>query len=272
MLIYDKFIIDNGGDRTRRRSIMDPRKKTIIDMIQRTGRLELHAAARELGVSEMTVRRDLRALEKEKLLVQIRGGAIPLPASYEPENAFSELNDLKFALAEALCRRILPCETMFIGTGTTCLAFARIMARRSLLPTTIITNSLPVASALFQRRCKVMLLGGELRSKSMDLVGPAAEKTLEEYHVEWLVSGCDGAFADYGFYTSDMSLSNLEKRTISIADRTAIVTESCKFGRRSLTRFASLEEIDLLVTDTGLTAEDEIKLRSHDIEVVKTEC
>ena len=250
---------------------MDLRKKTILGMIQRTGKLELHAAARELGVSEMTVRRDLRALEKEKLLVQIRGGAIPLPANYDPENVFSELNDVKFALAEALYRRILPCETMFIGTGTTCLAFAKIMARRSLLPATIVTNSLSVASALFQRRCKVILLGGELRSKSMDLVGPAAEKTLEEYHVEWLISGCDGAFADYGFYTSDVSLSNLEKKTISIADRSAIVTESGKFGRRSLTRFASLEDIDLLVTDPGLTAEDEDKLVSHGIEVVKTD-
>ena len=250
---------------------MDLRKKTILGMIQRTGRLELHAAARELGVSEMTVRRDLRALEKEKLLVQIRGGAIPLPANYDPENVFAELNDVKFALAEALYRRILPCETMFIGTGTTCLAFAKIMARRSLLPATIVTNSLSVAAALFQRRCKVILLGGELRSKSMDLVGPAAEKTLAEYRVEWLISGCDGAFADYGFYTSDVSLSNLEKKTISIADKSAVVTESGKFGRRSLTRFASLEDIDLLVTDTGLTAEDEAKFVSHGIEVIKTD-
>ena len=249
---------------------MDLRKKTILEMIQRNGRLELHAAARELGVSEMTVRRSLRALEKEKLLVQVRGGAIPLPADYEPENAFSELNDVKFALAETLCRSILPCETMFIGTGTTCLAFAKIMARRSLLPATIVTNSLSVASALFRRRCKVILLGGELRTKSMDLVGPTAERTLDEYHVEWLISGCDGAFADYGFYTSDVSLSNLEKKTISIADRSAIITESGKFGRRSLTRFASLEDIDLLVTDAGLAPDDETKLRSHGIEVVRT--
>lgn len=250
---------------------MYTRQKLILEMLQRTGRLELHAAARELGVSEMTVRRDLRALEKEKLLVQVRGGAMPHPARYEPENAFSELNDVKFALAEALCRRILPCETMFIGTGTTCLAFAKIMARRSLLPATIVTNSLSVAAALFRRRCKVILLGGELRTKSMDLVGPTAERTLEEYRVEWLISGCDGAFADYGFYTSDVSLSNLEKKTISIADRSAIITESGKFGRRSLTRFASLEDIELLVTDAGLAAEDEHKLAAHGIEVLKTE-
>jgi len=251
---------------------MHTRQKIIMEMLQRSGRIGVHAAARELGVSEMTVRRDLRALEKEKLLVQIRGGAMPHPARYEPEKLLSDLNDVKFALAEALYRRIVPCDTMFVGTGSTCLAFAKLMARKTLLPGTVITHSLPVASALFRRRCKVILLGGELRGKSMDLVGPAAEKTLEEYHVEWLISGCDGAFADYGFYTSDVSLSNLEKKTISIADRSAVITESGKFGRRSLTRFASLEDIDLLVTDTGLTAEDEIKLGSHGIEVIKTEC
>ena len=251
---------------------MHTRQKIIMEMLQRSGRLGVHAAARELGVSEMTVRRDLRALETEKLLVQIRGGAIPHPARYEPEKLLSDLNDVKFALAEALYRRIVPCDAMFVGTGSTCLAFAKLMARKNLLPGTVITHSLPVASALFQRRCKVILLGGELRSKSMDLVGPAAEKTLEEYHVEWLISGCDGAFADYGFYTSDVSLSNLEKKTISIADRSAVITESGKFGRRSLTRFASLEDIDLLVTDNGLTAEDEIKLGSHGIEVIKTGC
>ena len=248
---------------------MDLRKKTIIDMIQRTGRLELHAAARELGVSEMTVRRALRALEKEKLLVQIRGGAIPLPANYEPDNAFSELNDVKFALAEALCRKILPCETIFIGTGTTCLAFAKTMARRSLLPATIVTNSLSVASALFRRRCKVMLLGGELRTKSMDLVGPAAERTLEEYHVEWLISGCDGAFSDYGFYTSDVSLSNLEKKSLRIAEHAAIIADSTKFGRRALTRFASLKDIDLLITDDDFSPADETKLKKAGIEIIK---
>jgi DeoR family transcriptional regulator of aga operon len=248
---------------------MHTRQKLIMEMLQRSGRIGVHETARELGVSEMTLRRDLRALEKEKLLVQVRGGAMPHPARYEPENVLSDLSDLKFALAEALYRRIVPCETMFVGTGSTCLAFAKLMARKTLLPGTVITHSLPVASALFRRRCQVILLGGELRTRSMDLVGPVAEKTLEEYHVDWLVSGCDGAFADYGFYTSDVSLSNLEQKTISIADRSAIITESAKFGKRSLTRFAPLDDIDLLVTDDRLAPEDEAKLVAHDIEVIK---
>lgn len=248
---------------------MYTRQKLIMEMLQRSGRLEIHAAARELGVSEMTLRRDLRALEQRKLLVLVRGGAMPHPARYEPDNVFSELGDAKFALAEALYRRIVPCETMFVGTGSTCLAFAKLMSRQTLLPATVITHSLSVASALFRSRCKVILLGGELRTKSMDLVGPVAEKTLEEYRVEWLVSGCDGAFADYGFYTSDMSLSNLEQRTIAIADRTAIITESAKFGKRSLTRFARLEDIDLLVTDDRLDPGDGEKLAAKGIEIVR---
>ena len=249
---------------------MHSRQRTIVDMLQKRGRLDLHLTALELGVSDMTVRRDFRALEAAKILLRVKGGgAVPHPARYEPESVVSELSDIKFELAKALYRRLLPSETMFIGTGSTCLSFAKVIARLNLLPLTVVTHSLPVAAALFQSRCRVILLGGELRSSSMDLVGPAAEKSLAEYHVEWLVSGCDGAFADYGFYTSDERLSNLEQRTISVADRTAIITESAKFGRRALTRFASLDDIDLLVTDDALAASDETKLAAHDIEVLK---
>lgn len=250
---------------------MHVRQKTIMEMLQKNGRVSLRSAALDIGVSEMTLRRDLRELESKKLLIMVRGGAIPHPARYEPENLLASLTDVKFHLAEELYRRICPCETMFIGTGTTCLAFAKLMARRNPLPVTVVTNSLSVASALFQCRCKVILLGGELRTGSMDLVGPAAEKTLEEYRVEWLVSGCDGAFVDYGFYTSDVSLSNLEKKTISIASKTAIIAESSKFERRSFTRFASLDDIDLLVTDNRLPREYEAKLAEHGIEVIRAD-
>ena len=239
-------------------------------MLQKRGRLDLHLTALELGVSDMTVRRDFSELETAKILLRVKGGgAVPHPARYEPESVVSELSDIKFELAKSLYRKLLPSETMFIGTDSTCLSFAKVVARLNKLPLTVVTHSLPVASALFQSRCRVILLGGELRSSSMDLVGPAAEKSLEEYHVEWLVSGCDGAFADYGFYTSDERLSNLEKRTISIAEHTAIITESAKFGRRALTRFASLDEVDLLVTDDGIDPADEAKLRSGGIEIIE---
>ena len=243
------------------------RQKLILDLL-RNGRIEIPATARLLGVSEMTLRRDLRRMEEEKLLLQVRGGAVRYPAEITPDTAMRQLSDVKFRMAERLLWRIFPLETLFIGTGTTCLAFAQTLAQSRLPAVTIITHSLPVAAALFQTRHRVILLGGELRSTSMDLLGPVAEKNLEEYQVDWLVSGCDGAFTDYGFYTSDVNLSSLERKSISISRQVAVVTESGKFGRRSLTRFASLKEISLVVTDEGVPAADAEKMRARGIEVL----
>ena len=227
---------------------MHQRHKRILDMLQ-SGGIRIKSAARELGVTEMTLRRDLRELETKKLALLVKGGAIPHPARYEPEQTENTLLDRKFAIARALFLRILPSETIFISSGSTSLAFAKVVARQNVLPMTVVTNSLSVASTLFQSCCKVILLGGELRTTSLDLVGPISEKNIEEYHVDWLVSGCDGAYSDYGFYTSDVSLSNLEKKSIGIADHVAIIADSTKFGRKALTRFAALKDIELLVTD-----------------------
>ena len=247
---------------------MHQRQEKILDMLQ-NGKVEIRSAALELGVTEMTLRRDLKELEERKLVLRVKGGAIPHPARYEPETAVTARLDRKFAIANALFLRILPADSIFLSTGSTTLAFAKVIARRNVLPMTVITKSLPVASTLFRSCCKVILLGGELRTNSLDLVGPIAERNLEEYHVNWLISGCDGAFSDYGFYTSDVSLSNLEKKSLRIAEHAVIIADSSKFGRRALTRFASLKDIDLLVTDDEFAPADEIKLAKAGIEIIK---
>ncbi|MBP5182696.1 MAG: DeoR/GlpR transcriptional regulator [Lentisphaeria bacterium] len=232
--------------------------------------MSIKEAALEFGVAEMTLRRDLKYLEETGALLQVRGGAVLSPARYEPERSVKEEIERKFALAEALYKKIMPAETLFISTGSTVLAFAKYLARHNTLPVTVITNSLPVASSLFKTHCHVILPGGELRSNSLDLVGPVAERNMEDYHVDYLISGCDAASSGYGFYTSDMNLSNLEKKSIRIADRTAIITASVKFGKRALTRFAAREDVDLLVTDTDLSSGDEEALLPY-MEIVKVD-
>lgn len=253
---------------SQRRNKLHQRQKKILDMLQ-GGRLEIRSAAAELGVTEMTLRRDLKDLEARKLVLRVKGGAIPHPAQYEPENAGMEQLDCKFAIANAIYQRVLPADSIFLSTGTTSLAFAKVIARRNVVPMTVITNSLPVASTLFRSCCKVILLGGELRTNSLDLVGPIAERNLEEYHVNWLISGCDAADSNYGFYTSDVSLSNLEKKSLGIADHAAIIADSSKFGKRALTRFASLKDIDLLVTDDQIIPDDAQKLKKSGIELLR---
>ncbi|MDD3885897.1 MAG: DeoR/GlpR family DNA-binding transcription regulator [Victivallaceae bacterium] len=236
------------------------RHKKILDLLQGGGKLSIAEAAERLGVSSMTVRRDFRELEEHKLLLTVKGGAVPHPYSYEPDKSPLMLTPDKFGLAEAMYDAIMPCDAIMISAGFTALAFARVMARRCRRDTVVITNNLSAASALFRSSCKVILLGGELRANSLDLVGSLAEKNIANFHVNWLVSGCDGALAEYGFYTADLNLSQLERQSIGIADHVAIITGSDKFGRKALTRFAAPSEVNLLVTDNRLKVEDERQL------------
>lgn len=251
---------------------MHQRQKKILDMLQ-NGKLMIPETAVMLGVSQMTLRRDLRELESRKLLLQVKNGAIPHPARYEPEpSAEDELMQCKFALANLLYDAIMPVNSLFISTGTTALAFAKVIARRNLQQVTVVTNSLPVASALFKTSCKVILLGGELRTNSLDLIGPAAERNLLDYRVDYLVSGCDAALSEYGFYTSDVSLAQLERKSIQIAEKSAVIADSSKFSRGALTRFAALSDINLLVTDNKLAANDLENLQNARIEVLQCDC
>lgn len=246
---------------------MHSRHRKILDMLQR-GRIDIKSTAKILEVTEMTLRRDLRALEEAELVMLVKGGAILPPARYEPAQQDDKLMDLKFAIAEALYMQIMPCNAIFLSTGSTSLAFAKTLVKKNTSSLTVITNSLTIASALFRSRCKVILLGGELRSTSLDLVGHIGERNIADFHVDWLISGCDGAFSNFGFYTSDSSLSSLEKMSMKIADHVAIITASSKFGVRSLARFASLDDVDLLVTDSALPDADREHLQQADINIV----
>lgn len=247
--------------------VMNSRCEKIFERLA-SGGVRIQDLAEEFGVTTMTIRRDLRELESRQLALLVKGGAVRHPACYEPETVTIAHPERKAAIAQALYRRILPTPALFLGTGTTTLMFARLMARFNRYRLTVVTNSLPVASALFRSKCKVILLGGELRTSSMDLVGAVAEKTLQEYHVEWLVTGCDAAVATDGFYTADVNLSNLERLSITMAHRVAVITDSTKFGRPALTRFASPDDVDLLVTDDALSASDAEVLRSRHVEII----
>lgn len=247
---------------------MQQRQDKILSILRQEGRVRISDLAARLDVTEMTIRRDLRFLEKEEQVLQVKGGAVPFPVRYQPDTGTFIVTERKIAIARALYRAIMPLETVFISTGSTALAFAVLLSRINRFSVTVITNSLPVASALFRSCCKVILTGGELRSRSLDLVGPAAERSLQEYHVQWLITGCDGAFAERGFYTSDLSLSNLERKSVAIADHTAVLSESGKFGRKALTCFASVPEVDILATDSGLKREYAARLEKAGVRIV----
>ena len=247
---------------------MEARRQKILEMLNR-GRLELRSAAAELGVSEMTLRRDLRELEARQQLIQVKGGAVPITTVLSPRDGAYQVNTVQMRIAEALLNRILPCQSVFLSAGRTAFALAKLLMTGRAGRITVITNSLAAASVLIHSKCQVILPGGELRSNSLDLVVTSAEKTLENYCVDWLVSGCDSASADDGFYTADVGLANMEISSLSIARHVAIITESGKFGRRAFARFATPRDVDLLVTDDQLSDSALRALRAGDVEVIR---
>ena len=247
---------------------MHTRHKKILEQLRRRGSLSFKEAADLTGVTEMTIRRDVRILSERHLVMAVKNGMIPHPAGYEPENSALLLNPEKFALAEALYNNIMPAETLFLGSGFTVLAFAKILSTRPSPRLTVITNSLAAAAALFRTRHKVLLLGGELRQESMDLKGDMANANIGSCRVDYLISGCDAASGEFGFYTADPELSRLERSSIAIADKVAIITESGKFKKKGKVCFALPEEVDLLVTDKALSSETASILENVNVKVV----
>ena len=247
---------------------MENRRQRILTMLNR-GRLDLKSAAEELGVSEMTLRRDLRELESKRLLLQVKGGAVPYNPGFMPKDGVYQVNEQQMRIAEALLNRILPCQSVFLSAGRTAFAVAKLLMTGRAGRIKVITNSLATAAVLFHSKCQVILPGGELRSNSLDLVVTSAEKTLENYCVDWLISGCDAASVeDDGFYTADVGLANMETSSLGIAQHVAVITESGKFGRRSFVKYASPRDIDLLVTDVGIPDNALRSLRASGVEVV----
>jgi DeoR/GlpR family transcriptional regulator of sugar metabolism len=245
---------------------MNIRQQELKNKIDTLGHIDIVTEAETFGVSEMTIRRDIAFLEKNGLAVQVKGGAIPKAKICESMIDSPAKNAIAAGMMEIL-EQMPEVKTLMLSTGGTTLAFARLLAQKN-LPITVLTNSIPIASALFQTQTKVILTGGELRTTSMDLVGPAAEKYLSDYHVDLLLTGCDGADSQEGFYTSDLNLASYEKLSVKIADKTFILTESSKFERKALAKFAELNEIDSLITDNNLKAIDREILARREIKII----
>ena len=257
---------------------MNSRQKQILALL-RTRDQSIKSLASRFGVTEMTVRRDLKALSGHEGVIVSRGQVMLYDKLQKSsEDAETESSAVVRAdIAEALYHRIIPAETLFLSGGRTTLAFARYLASHCSSPVTVVTNSLAVASTLFcgnnrngaAGQCRVILLGGEMRDDQMDLMGPVAEKNLREYHVEWLVTGCDAADPERGFFTSDLSVSNLERESVKIAGHVAVITESGKFDLKAFVKFADFSDIDLLVTDGNLPPSVAERLEQHGLEVIR---
>lgn len=250
---------------------MNTRQSEIVDLLQDRERVNVAELANRFSVSSMTIRRDLRLLEEEGLLVRTHGGGILSGKLHFLQQAFPHyaVSHLKAAIGKLAAGLVVPGQKVMVDAGTTTLEVARNFPKDSNI--TVATTSLCVLQELYGSPLQVLLFGGYARKEFPSLYGPLTEAMMKNIHVDILFIGCNGADSKRGFYTSDIRISSLEEQMITTADRVVVVTESSKFGRKAFVRFAMPEQVHTLVTDAGLSPTDRTNLEGHGINILVVE-
>lgn len=250
----------------------------LLELLAAAGQLQVEEAAKELGVSAATVRRDFDELARQQMLTRIRGGAVAqgvtydLPLRYKTERHPSEKQRIA-AVAAGLVR---PGQVIGLNGGTTTTEVARALATRSGLSTgtaapalTIVTNALNIATELAVRQhIKIVATGGVARPQSYELTGPLATGVIEQVRLDVAFLGVDAIDAVAGATAHHEGEASINRLMTQQADRVVVTADSSKVGRRAFARICTAAEIDVLVTDTAIAAEDAARLEDAGVDVV----
>jgi DeoR/GlpR family transcriptional regulator of sugar metabolism len=230
--------------------------------------VDLETLCRELGASESSIRRDLVHLEGAGIVKRVHGGALAV----QPRGHLLDYNwqrdrqaDEKHRIGERAAALIVDDQTVILDGGSTVASVAEYLAERSLR---VITNSIPIVRTLKDsRNIELTLTGGYLFPRLEIVLGPLCEHMLASVAADVLVMGIGGVTAD-GFSNNNTLLVGSERKMIEVSRQVIIVTDSSKFGRPAMTPLAPLDVADIVVTDSGLTAEHRAMLEAAGIDVV----
>ncbi|MGW0731967.1 DeoR/GlpR family DNA-binding transcription regulator [Streptomyces sp. NPDC002851] len=248
--------------------LAEQRRALILDEVRRRGGVRVNELTRKLGVSDMTVRRDLDALARQGVLEKVHGGAVPVAeaSSYEP--GFEAKSSLELSAKEEIARAAAamaaPGSAVALAGGTTAFALAQQLLEVPDL--TVVTNSVRVADVFYgaQRSAAAgggprpgaptVVLTGGVRTPSDTLVGPVADAAIRSLHFDVLFLGVHGISAEAGLSTPNLAEAETNRHFVRSARRVVVVADHTKWGTVGLSSFAGLDEVDALVTDSGLSA------------------
>ncbi len=213
--------------------------------------------ARDLGVSEMTIRRDLNRLEKEGVALRKHGSAVAVDevrlqtlATAEPEfeTRKRKNTDAKEAIAAVAAKIPKANQAIGLDVGTTTLSLAHELNQRSDLK--VFTNSLRAAMVLSNKSMEIFLLGGRIRQVEKSLCGSVTKTQLENFWLDHVFIAASGICED-GVYDYSIEEAEIKKTYIEKGKSVILLCDSSKFGQQSLIRVCGLEQLDRLVTDTA---------------------
>jgi DeoR/GlpR family transcriptional regulator of sugar metabolism len=233
----------------------------LLDMLQLNKRLDVKTVADNLGISEATARRFFSQLEDEGKVIRVHGGvqlAQQLGYDYSFRVQAAHRQDQKALIGARAAEMVDDGDRLFLDSGTTVLKLAEILSVKlqtgELKGIVVLTNSISHVETV-ARWCKVILVGGEIRAERLDVCGSVAEKTLMMFHLDKAFFGADAVSLTGGCMTTDERTSTINELVVERAEKAYVLADSSKFDKTSFIRYASLEQIDTIITDPGVGEE-----------------
>jgi DeoR/GlpR family transcriptional regulator of sugar metabolism len=243
------------------------RQKLIVDEIRREGGVRVRELTRLLAVSEMTIRRDIDVLAAAGLVDKVHGGATLRGGLSADEPGFEAKSHLELTEKEAIARAaselVEPGQAIGLSAGTTTWRLAHHLT--SVPNLTVVTNSIQVADVLHRAArpdLTVVLIGG-VRTPSDALVGPVAVSAVRSLRLDVLFLGVHGIAADAGLTTPNLLEAETDRAFVEASSRVVVVADHVKWGVRGLARITGLDDVDVLVSDGGLSASARAEIEKH---------
>ncbi len=240
----------------KRPALARQRQTLILERVREQGAVRVADLVRALGVSDMTVRRDLELLQERGLIEKVHGGAAAIEGSSLFEPGFTVKSTLmeaeKGLIAASAAALVTPGTAIAISAGTTTFALAK---RLTDVPgLTVLTNSVPVADVLYRdgRPDQTVILSGGVRTPSDALVGPFAVEVIRSLHVDSVFMGSHGMDARSGFSTPNILEAETNRALIEAGRRLIVLADHTKWGVIGISSVARLEDADTIITDSGL--------------------
>ncbi len=258
----------SNGVSSETRTSSGGRRERLRRMVRQTGFASLGELAESLSVSESTVRRDLEQLERSGDVRRTHGGVFWTGES-ATIRAFEGRKDttwtVKAAIGAAAAKLIEEHDTILLDGGSTTYELARCLVGRRLQ---VVTNSLPVAHLLSSSdSIDLVTIGGCVRGRTAVAIGPMAESMLRQINVRLAFLSVAG-INERGYFNNNMMLVESEKAMLAAADQAYVVTDHTKFGKVSLSHLCRLEDVQGVVTDSGLASHWKKRIDDAGVELV----
>ncbi|WP_028229464.1 DeoR/GlpR family DNA-binding transcription regulator [Paraburkholderia ferrariae] len=216
------------------------------------GMTEVAELCEHFGMSEATVRRDLRALADERLVLRTYGGAASV-STHAPEESLDERRQSfqaeKEAIGQAAAEHVAPGDTIFLDSGTTTAALARSLVLSNRHDVHVVTNNLLAVPILAGSKVRLTLIGGEVRESSMSTLGPIAQLALARITVDKAFLGADGVVPGRGLCEATAEQAYLKECLMHQAASIFVLVTADKLNRDSQQHWAPIEKPWTLITD-----------------------